>query len=162
QNAIRENSIFSNSVLGIDLANDGVTPNGGSGGPNNSQNYPVLGLVTGGGSTNINGTLTSGTNTQFTLEFFISPACDPSGFGQGQTFLGSAPVTTDNTGHISFNLTIPVASVGGTVLTATATDPFGNTSEFSACSPVCVFSLGSNTMNFAFGGGSSSFNVLAT
>jgi len=33
-------------------------------------------------------------NTTFTIEFFSSPTADPSGFGQGQTFLGSATITT--------------------------------------------------------------------
>jgi len=162
QNTILTNSILRNSVLGIDLANDGVTPNGGSGGPNNSQNYPVLGLVTGGPTTTVSGTLTSLPNTQFTVEFFENNLCDPSGFGQGELILNRALLTTDNTGNVSFNLTFPNASVGGQFITATATDPNGNTSEFSKCSIVCIFSLSSNTQNFPFGGGSNSFNVNAT
>ena len=43
--AILVNSIFSNNALGIDLGDDGVTPNspgGGAPGPNGFQNYPVL------------------------------------------------------------------------------------------------------------------------
>src|SRR5207244_1754900 len=43
-NAIEGNAIFSNTGLGIDLGDDGVTANDSSGhaGPNNFQNFPVL------------------------------------------------------------------------------------------------------------------------
>ena len=43
-NAIRLNSIFSNTGLGIDLGGDGVTLNNSAGhtGPNNYQNFPVI------------------------------------------------------------------------------------------------------------------------
>ena len=34
-------------------------------------------------------------NTNFTIEFFSSPSADASGFGQGQTYLGSATVTSN-------------------------------------------------------------------
>jgi len=36
-------------------------------------------------------------NTVFTIEFFSSPSADASGFGQGQTFLGSTSVTSNAT-----------------------------------------------------------------
>src|SRR5439155_7091022 len=63
---------------------------------------------------------------------------DPSGFGQGQAFLGSTPVTTDGSGDATFTATFPVPLAGGKLLTATATTAanlpfFGDTSEFSAC-----------------------------
>src|SRR5207237_1239511 len=40
-------------------------------------------------------------------------------------------VTTDGDGNASFNATLPIAARAGQVVTATATDPDGNTSEFS-------------------------------
>jgi hypothetical protein len=62
-NAIEDNWIFSNSQLGIDLGNDGVTANDtgdADTGPNNLQNYPKLTSVSNsGGMTTINGTLNS-------------------------------------------------------------------------------------------------------
>jgi len=137
-NAILSNSIFSNAGLGIDLAPDGVTPNDpgdGDTGPNNLQNFPVLTQASSpGGTTSVQGSLNSTANTSFSLQFFSSPVCDPSGHGEGQTFLGSTPVTTDGAGNASFAASLPATA--GSFVTATATDPAGNSSEFSACVPL--------------------------
>jgi hypothetical protein len=133
--AIQANSIFSNAGLGIDLGPDGVTPNDSKdhdGGPNTLQNFPVLTSATTGSSTTIQGTLNSTRNTTFTLEFFSNTACDPSGFGEGETFLGSTMVTTNGSGDASFTVTFSATVPDGHCITATATDPVGNTSEFSA------------------------------
>jgi hypothetical protein len=134
-NSIRGNSIFSNNGLGIDLGRNGVTPNDpcdADSGANNLQNYPALKSVTNtSGSVNITGTLNSTANTAFRLEFFRNDAIDPSGFGEGQVFLGSVDVTTDASCSATFNVNLPSAVIAQRV-TATATDPTGNTSEFSA------------------------------
>jgi hypothetical protein len=136
-NSIRGNSIFSNGRLGIDLDNNGVTPNDncdGDSGSNNLQNYPVLvSALSSGGSTNIQGTLNSAPNTSFQVDFYSSSACDPSAYGEGQTFLGSTTVMTDASCNAAINAVFPLAVDSGQVITATATDPGGNTSEFSAC-----------------------------
>ncbi len=135
--AIRGNSIFSNTGLGIDLNLDGVTQNDPCDpdiGANNLQNYPVITSASfGSGFVMLSGTLDSVPNTMFRLEFFSSAACDPSGFGEGQTFLGSAMVMTDGSCNASFGplmFAIPSAHL---FVTATATDPSNNTSEFSRC-----------------------------
>jgi hypothetical protein len=65
------------------------------------------------------------------VEFFASDAPDPSGFGEGQSFLGFTTVMTDGNGNSGFTVTLPVGAHSGQVITATATDPAGNTSEFS-------------------------------
>jgi CSLREA domain-containing protein len=131
------NSIFGNSGLGIDLGNDGPTPNDpgdADTGPDNLQNFPVLTSATSTASaTTIIGSLDSTPNTAFRLEFFSNRACNPSGFGEGETFLGSVSVGTDAGGNAPFSATVPAAVAGGEAITATATDPGGNTSEFSAC-----------------------------
>jgi CSLREA domain-containing protein len=136
-NAIQRNSIFSNGGLGIDLGGDGVTlndPGDADSGPNKLQNFPVLRPVTSnGGGTTIQGTLNSTSKTTFTLEFFSNPTCDPSGFGQGKTFIGSTSVTTNAKGNANFAVHFPTTIPTGSVVTATATDPGGNTSEFSKC-----------------------------
>jgi YVTN family beta-propeller protein len=56
---------------------------------------------------------------------------DSEGYGEGQTYLGSATVTTDPSGFASFDETFTAYSSWGDVITATATDADGNTSEFS-------------------------------
>jgi hypothetical protein len=136
-NAILRNSIFSNAGLGIDLGADGVTPNDPGDddtGPNNLQNFPALHVATTSpGGTAIRGDLHSTANTTFRLEFFANSVCDPSGFGEGETFLGATTVTTNPGGVAPFLATFPTAVPEGQFVTATATDPSGNTSEFSAC-----------------------------
>ena len=132
--AILSNSIYGNAKLGIDLGDDGVTPNtpgGPHAGPNDLQNYPVLNAAaTHGGLTGVVGTLNGAPATSFTVQFFANPTADPSGYGQGQNYLGSATVLTDANGNGVFN--VQFKSQRGTVVSATATDPNGNTSEFSA------------------------------
>lgn len=141
---IFENSIHSNGGLGIDLGPDGVTandPQDPDTGPNNLQNFPVITTVTpGAGTVTVQGTLNSVPSTNFTILIYNSPVCDPSGNGEGQTFLGSTNVTTDAGGNAPFIVVFPVSLAGGSVVTATAgrfidlgkgfTD---ETSEFSAC-----------------------------
>ena len=136
------NSIFSNGRLGIDLGIDGVvTPNDNGDadtGPNQQQNFPVLtSLSHGGGMTSIAGTLNSIANTTYRIEFFANNAIDPSGHGEGQSYLGFTNVTTDGNGDASFNASVP--QIGGNQsVTATATDSSGNTSEFSAAFPASI------------------------
>ena len=83
-----------------------------------------------GGSV-ILGTFNSAPGKTYRIEFFSNSSVDPSGYGEGQTFLGYANVTTDSSGNavISETLTVPVPV--GQFVTATATDPDNNTSEFS-------------------------------
>jgi hypothetical protein len=56
---------------------------------------------------------------------------DGTDFGEGKTFLGFANVPTNASGNGSFNVMVPKV-VGQPHITSTATDPNGNTSEFSA------------------------------
>jgi PKD repeat protein len=139
---ITRNSIHDCGDLGIDLGTtagaDGPTPNDpgdGDTGGNGLQNFPVLLSAATTGSTIVaQGTLDSSPNAQFTVEFFVSPSCDPSGFGEGAAFIGSATATTDGAGHAAFSLTLPAAVAVGAAATATATRlSTGDTSEFSAC-----------------------------
>ena len=140
RNGISSNSIYSNGNLGIDLGQDGVT---GidlfdlDRGPNNLQNAPVITMVKSSSKgTVMQGVLISNVNKTFRLEFFSSNSCDQSGYGEGQTYLGSAMMKTNTTGHINFRVTLPVSLIVGNFVTATATDPANNTSEFSDCTRV--------------------------
>ena len=135
-NMILGNSIFENGQLGIDLGNDGVTPNDPGDideGPNNLQNYPLLtSTAVSDGEVTISGTLNSAANAAFTISFFSNSACDDSEHGEGETFLGESLIETDSNGDAEFEITLS-ATLSDTVVTATATDEDGNTSEFSQC-----------------------------
>lgn len=134
-NAIRGNSIYGNYALGIDLNNDGVTPNhtGFLAGPNDFQNYPIITSAYGsGGSTIVLGSLNSLADTAYYIDFYGNASADPSGHGQGQTYLGAVSVTTDGSGNATFAFTNSAANDAGQYVSATATSLGGDTSEFSA------------------------------
>ena len=135
-NAILGNTISFNGALGIDLAPIGVTPNDPGDpdvGPNLLQNFPVLtSVVLAPTTTEIQGTLNSLASLNFRIELFASLACDPSGYGQGQHPLGAVTVMTDAGGNVAIDAMINGPALGPWI-TATATDPANNTSEFSAC-----------------------------
>jgi hypothetical protein len=133
-NAILGNSIFLNSGLGIDLGSDDVTTNGsGPAGPNHLLNYPILSQANTFTNTTVAGVYSSQPNNVYLLQFFANTACDPSGYGQGETFVGEATVTTSASGSTNFVVALPTLVSTGLYITATSTDPFNNTSEFSPC-----------------------------
>src|SRR6185369_11343467 len=106
-------------------------------GGNFLQNFPVLTSATSDGmNVNVVGSLNSTAGTSFTIEFFANPSCDASGNGEGRTYLGSAIVMTDGSCNAAINVTLPAVALGQ-FITSTATNPTNNTSEFSACVPVC-------------------------
>lgn len=129
-NAIQRNAIHSNSGLGINLGGVGVAANDlndADTGPNNLQNYPVLQMAS---PTQISGTLNS-TSGAFTIDFYRVDVCNQNNHGEGRHYLGSTNVTT-----VGNNAAFSAAHSGltvGQIVTATATDAEGNTSEFSQC-----------------------------
>jgi len=139
---IQGNSIHSNGGLGIDLLSStgagGVTandPGDADSGANGLQNFPVLASADSDGtSLQITGSLNSAASRDFVVDFYTGAACDPSGNGQGRTYIGSVAVTTDAAGDASIAASLPANAAEGEVVTATATEvATGNTSEFSAC-----------------------------
>jgi hypothetical protein len=153
RNTIRGNSIYSNhqhpelgnECLGIDfdqlLSSCDPTLNDlgdGDDGPNAYQNFPLItsavsNLNGAPGTTTIVGRLNSTPSTQFTIDFYANPACvgRPQDFLEGKTYLGSDIVTTNASGNAVINTVLPLVLDPGARVTATATDPDGNTSEFS-------------------------------
>ena len=138
-NVIRGNRIFGNAGLGIDVmpagSPDGVTPNDPldtDTGGNGMQNFPLFTSVTTGASTHVQGVLHSKASTVYDLDFYAD-ACSnlPREFLEGETWIGTTQVTTDGNGDASFDEVLLVATAAGSQVTATATDPSGNTSEFS-------------------------------
>ncbi len=102
-------------------------------GGNALQNFPVLaGAAITGSQVVLAGSLNSTASTSFRIEFFANTAADPSGYGQGQRYLGSVTVTTDGSGNATFVTRLTVSVVAGEAISATATDlTTNNTSEFS-------------------------------
>jgi parallel beta-helix repeat protein len=160
---IRGNRIHDNQGLGFDIDPVGVNPNDAGdadGGANDGQNFPILTTVEilsaplGSGTriagkdtqivgigTRIVGVLRSEASTQYTLDFYGNPGCipRPQDFLEGQTYLGFGQVTTDGSGVGNFDITVSGEISPGDQVTATATDPEGNTSEFSQRLPFSVF-----------------------
>jgi len=134
-NLIIRNFISGNKGIGIAFHGNLNTPTPNTpgvhtSGPNLLQNYPVLvSTSVVNGDVIVHGTLTSAGPGPFIVELFSNPAADPSGHGQGQTFLASAQVTLTN-GAGTFDLNL--GHLTGGFLAATATDASRNTSEFSA------------------------------
>ncbi|HFC11519.1 MAG TPA: hypothetical protein ENJ56_01650 [Anaerolineae bacterium] len=134
-NSWRGNSMHSNGLLAINLRPSGENVNSVTAnddldrddGPNLLQNFPILASAT---RAPIGGSLNSTPNTTVTIDFYANSSCDPTGHGEGGTWLGSETVTTDAMGNATFSSGLSVTS---TILTATATDPAGNSSEFSQC-----------------------------
>jgi len=140
---ITKNSIRDNGTIGIDLQatpvrnGNGVDPNDVGdvdGGTNGSQNFPLVTLVEHpGGGTRIVGNFHGAASTTLDLEFFENGSCldFPRDFLEGETYVGTEQVTTDASGNAGFDVTFPVPTQAGARISATATDPAGNTSEFS-------------------------------
>ncbi len=138
-NSFRGNSLYSNGLQGISLArpvgveesNDAADADDG---PNGLQNYPVLdSYAPSGGGTVVVGSLAAKPDTTFALDFYASSACDGSGQGEGQAYLGAASVTTAASGDAQFSEFVSSVPPALPFVTATATDAAGNTSEFSPC-----------------------------
>jgi hypothetical protein len=142
--------MFSNAGLAIDIGAYTVTENDAGDpdwGGNGLQNFPVLNQVVTGTGIGVRGTLNSRPNQVYRLQFFANAACDPVyGNGEGQIFLGETSVATAADSNAVFTVSLPGTLAPGQVVTATATDSYGNTSEFSDCrgvepAPLLKFSV---------------------
>jgi uncharacterized delta-60 repeat protein len=124
-NAILGNSIFSNGFgLYLHHVIRFVPPF------DRSPSFPVLtSAISDGVNTTLQGTLDSTPDTNFRIEVFANPPGADSDY-EGKVFLGYGPAMTDALGHASFSFSFPTG-MAGPILTATATDAAGNTTEFS-------------------------------
>ncbi len=129
-----QNLIYGNGNLGIDLGQAGVTENDENDadeGPNDLLNFPVFDVGKHFGTAALPFTLTGSACPDCIVELFqvngpegLGIVADPSGHGEGYAYLQSAIANAE--GHFEF-ADLP----GGIVVTATATDGDGNTSEFA-------------------------------
>lgn len=137
-NSIRRNKIHDNEGLGIDLvgdehlrkATDDVTPNDKNdqdNGPNDLLNFPVG--VTGwydGTNTYISGVMSTDHPEIIEVDVYANKAPSPTGFGQGEIYLGTVKPKESGAFHLTWPGQLPHP-----FLSATATASNGSTSEFS-------------------------------
>jgi CSLREA domain-containing protein len=154
-NTLIGNSIYNNSVMGIDLVDDSngdqspdtdLGPNLNDAndidtGSNDYLNFPVVNSTSATKGSliidfdlDVDDTATNG----YRIEFYANSSADINGYGQGEFYLGSKDIAASVAGEIA-TLTIPTTfSDGSYAITATttekdaSTDGFGSTSEFSA------------------------------
>jgi hypothetical protein len=141
-NQVVANEIWGNDGISIDLAasdrntTDHVTPNDETDadeGPNGLLNFPVG--VTAyhdrwKDETIVSGIVQGGDPRTVRVDLYATESVHPFGFGEGQYFLGSATIDND-AGVFRKKVTLPPSAP---FVSATVTDAFGSTSEFS---PVC-------------------------
>lgn len=138
---ITGNKIYENGKLGIELGSDGVTANDyldKDTGPNYQLNYPeILSAVTDGSTISIQAQLVNGRpKDAFYFNFFASPTCDPSGYGEGQFIVGGTLTEwTDANGNVTFTYTgnYFVPPVGYYITVLSELRDTNEVSEFSKC-----------------------------
>jgi hypothetical protein len=134
-NRISRNFVYGNDRAEIDLEDDGVTSNDiadADVGANNHSNFPIVrNLSVSSTTVTIGGALKALASTTYRLEFFAAAASDASGHGGSQRYLGFANVTTNASGAATFTKSFNTTLAYGWVVSATATDSAGNSSEFS-------------------------------
>lgn len=140
-NTFSSNSLHENNGIGIDLGLNGVTANSDS---DTWLNYPE---VSAGSTISSNGSqvvaydfdIDVPANTYgYRIEFFSNTETDPSGHGEGETYLGYVDIQSAGNGLQNFkgslnaNQTVPAtASIAVTLLERTGAYSLGSTSEFS-------------------------------
>lgn len=141
--AILSNQFYSNGGLGIDLGNDGLTANdGGDGdtGANELLNFPLLNEVKADGTTSIDYdvNLDAPSNANgYRVEFFKNTTADPSGYGEGEVYLGFVDIAHSGgdlnfTGSLTTTMTVNVGDIiSATTTRKTGTLTYDITSEFS-------------------------------
>jgi hypothetical protein len=161
-NVMSECEMFNNGKLGISLGTNIGTdhPNlpanaSGAGLPNDGINHPLLSsAVVAGGFTNIATTLVETPNTTFDVEYYSSPSADPSGFGQGQLFLGDMNATTDANGNASVTAHFDTRLTAGEIVTAFVfNSSTGDASEFSNAVKATGASVSGSVFNDVNGNG---------
>jgi len=135
--AIRGNRFYGNVpvAIGLDLfsvptPND---PGDADTGPNLKQNTPIITSIDYGPPTVAHAFLSSTPSTTFDVDFYANLQCvtRPNAYVQGEELVGTVQATTDAGGVATIDFPLPSPLVAGQGVTAIATDPAGNTSEFS-------------------------------
>jgi parallel beta-helix repeat protein len=117
-NTIRGNSIFSNNFGGITLDGAG----------NHNLAAPALTSAVVTTNTVVSGSYSGASGNIYLLDFYAD--APPAASAEAMTYLGTISVTGTG-GSAAFNAKLGVRLPAGRALTATATDPAGNTSQLS-------------------------------
>lgn len=135
-------------------------------GPNEYMNFPVLhSAAQVGTQMTVNMDLDAAGTTDpsglYRVEFFANDAADPSGYGEGQVYLGYANVANGDNQEVVVNLPGGI-DLSGKSLTATTTainsattSGFGSTSEFSEANDAITVSNPGNDVQLAATGDNS-------
>ncbi len=132
----RGNLFYDNRPVAIALGFDpphAADPGDGDVGPNGRQNAPVITSIDYGPPTVAHALLSSTPSTTFDVDFYSDTSCVsfPGLTPQGEELVGSVPVTTDASGLATIDFILPSPLAPGGQVSAIATDPLGNTSEFA-------------------------------
>ena len=127
------NRIYSNDASGIVLGFTAHDNDAGDAdtGPNGLQNYPTFQASFSDADLLLTGEVSSKPNTTYRVEFFGCASRSTNGSIQGEVLLGTTELTTSSAGIAPFDLHLPYPDARLSWITATATDPDGNTSAFS-------------------------------
>jgi Calx-beta domain-containing protein/pre-peptidase/VCBS repeat protein len=180
---IDANLIYSNSGIGIDLGVAGITANDPldiDGGANLQQNFPNLtssslalhesphgvGGPVNANAINVTGTLNSSPSTTYTVHWYFSddPQCVANQAGSRPlVFDRIANVMTDGNGNAAFTFpfNFPPGITRG-IINCSATDPLGNTSEYSSCFSVVAGGPPSSSVQFSASTATATETVNAT
>lgn len=163
RNEIAGNSIYNNGGLAVDLYplnpafSTGINTNDfqdADTGVNGMQNFPVLtNAVISSGLLAVRGNFNSKPAGLYRIELFATPSWDALNIPEGKIFLGSTNVTTDAAGNANFTANLGSAPDPAYLITATATDSSGNTSEFSAGIPMTASAVTSPLLTLSRSGG---------
>ena len=126
----RQNSIALNAALGIDLLGNGVTANDPGDGDDGATTCRTSRCWRRRRAACRSSSTACRTLRTVSSSLRVPPATRPA-TARGATFLSAATFVADANGSLLFSG--PAAP--GQLITATATDPVNNTSEFSACVP---------------------------
>ena len=144
KNYLDPNVTHSNGGLGADLKDDGVTLNDlddPDTGPNDVMNFPVITRAeVVDGILEVEGTLNTVPAPFLPIFIFANSECDPSGYGEGERFLGED--IAEGTGpNYTFEATIEEFVSDGEYITVSASNP-ESTSEFSKCEKIVGAPMG--------------------
>lgn len=139
--------------------------------PNDYINHPIINSATQNGasltvSVDLDAAGTTDSSGNYRIEFFANDTADTSGYGEGQTYLGTAQVSngTSKTATITLangtDLTGKVLSATTTAINTATDSGYGSTSEFSLAKNIQVLSTANG--NLANTGQGSASAVLMT